>query len=184
MNIYDSPINLHTRVGRMLDALASSDNRRARVVVTVTVRNAEGGRRYHEAFAIRQWTAADGDRILSVSVHKSGDYHAGEAPITCLHLNLRTREVHAGSDPRGQAPLIRYAAKAALRYAWTGVLPTPANGSVEAAEAARCGRCGRMLYDWASIQLGVGPECRGGRTGSRTIRSIATQELPDLAPTT
>jgi hypothetical protein len=171
MTIYDQPINTDTRVGRMLDALAVSDNRKGMVLVTVTVRAADGGRRYHEAFAIKQWAGRDGSRNLSVSIHNSGDWAGGIKPITCLHLNLMSREVFPARDERGAAPLVRYAAGVALRYAWTGSVPTPANGTVEAMEAAKCGRCGATLVDPESVERGLGPECAGKATGSRTIRS-------------
>lgn len=185
MNIYDSPINTRTRVGRMLDALCTSDNRRGTVLVTVTVESAEGGRRYHEAFAIRQWAGRDGSRNLSVSVHGSGDWQNGTKPITCLHLNLMTRELFEARDDRGQRPLIRYAAGVALRYAWTGDVPSPENGTVTAIEAARCGRCGAQLVDRESIERGLGPECYGIRTRSRTIRSLERQlEMETADPVT
>jgi hypothetical protein len=188
VSIFEQPINVDTRVGRMLDALAVSDNRRGMVLVTVTVKAADGGRRYHEAFAIKQWAGRDGTRNLSVSIHNSGDWASGIKPITVMHLNLLTREMFPGRDERGAAPLIRYAANAALRFAWTGTLPTPANGSVEAVEAAKCGRCGATLVDPESIARGLGPECASKPTGSRTIRSRERQMQlaepePDLAPT-
>jgi hypothetical protein len=184
VSIYDQPINIETRVGRMLDALAISDNRRGLVLVTVAVEAADGGRRYHEAFAIRQWASRDGARNLSVSIHGSGDWASGVKPITVMHLNLMSREVFPARDERGQAPLIRYAASVALRYAWTGTVPNPENGKVTASEAAKCGRCGATLVDPESIARGLGPECAGRATGSRTIRSRQMQiSEPDLAPT-
>lgn len=189
MTIYDSPINTRTRVGRMLDALCTSDNRRGMVLVTVTVQAADGGRRYHEAFAIRQWSGRDNVRNLSVSIHGSGDWANGVKPITCLHLNLMTRELFPARDDRAYAPLIQYAARAALHFAWSGELLTPTNGTVTAVEAARCGRCGAQLVDAESIERGLGPECAGRRTRSMTIRArerqleMATDPEPDLAPT-
>jgi hypothetical protein len=172
---YDSPINTDTRVGRQLAALAESDNRRGIVLVTVTVAQADGGRKYHETFAIRQWHGRDGSRNLSVSVHGSADWQNGVKPITCLHLNLLSRQAFEGRDERGHRPLIRYAAHAALQYAWTGEVPQPGNGTVEAVEAARCGRCGAQLTDRESIERGLGPECYGKRTGSASIRSLDRQ---------
>jgi hypothetical protein len=100
-------------------------------------------------------------------------------------MNLMPREVVPARDERGQAPLIRYAAGVALRYAWTGTVPNPENGSVEAVEAAKCGRCGAKLVDPESIARGLGPECAGKATGSTTIRARERQMRiePDLMVT-
>lgn len=177
--IYDSPINTGTRVGRMLDALVSTDDRRGVVVVTVSVFTELRSRRYHETFDIRRWKGKDGDRFLTVSVHKSGDWKNGVRPISCLHMNLAERRVFPSKDERAKADLLQRAARVALHYAWTGRVGNPSNGSFEARESGLCGVCGTRLTDPVSIELGVGRVCDERRTAtrSRTIRSQIENDL-------
>lgn len=177
--IYDSPINTGTRVGRMLDALVSTDDRRGVVVVTVSVFSGERSRRYHETFAIRRWKGKDGGRFLTVSIHKSGDWKNDVRPISCLHMNLSTGEVFPAKDKRAKADLLQRSALVALHYAWTGHVGNPGNGSFEVRESGLCGVCGTVLTDPVSIELGVGRVCdeRRAATRSRTIRSQIEDDL-------
>ena len=46
---------------------------------------------------------------------------------------------------------------------------------------AVCSRCGRRLTDPASIALGIGPECRGGKAGGRCARLTAARQQRGLA---
>jgi Family of unknown function (DUF6011) len=164
--------NLETRVGRMLAGVIESDTKGAKVVVTVSLFNADE-RRYHQPFQLRCWDGREG-RMLTVSVHGSGDWNAGIKPISVLHLDLVTGRQFFAKDERNSEPLLRYAAQAALQYAATGATPEPKNGRVEAEEWVLCGRCGRELTHPDSIALGIGPECRGkDNTGSTILAKLA-----------
>lgn len=44
---------------------------------------------------------------------------------------------------------------------WSGDWTGKALEDVEVAHAGKCGRCGRLLTDPESIELGIGPVCRG-----------------------
>ena len=45
----------------------------------------------------------------------------------------------------------------------------------------KCSRCGRKLTDPASIALGIGPECRGGKAGGRRARLTTARQTRGLA---
>jgi hypothetical protein len=160
-------VNTETRVGRMLDGVVQSENKGAKLVVTVSLYN-EAERRYHEPFQIRGWDGRDG-RMLTVSVHGSGDWAKGVKPISVIHVDAVTGKTFTARDPRNEDNLLRYAAQVALDYALTGEVPSPKNGRVEAEEWTLCGRCGRELTHPDSIALGIGPECRGQANKGETI---------------
>lgn len=46
---------------------------------------------------------------------------------------------------------------------------------------SKCSRCGRKLTDPASIALGIGPECRGGKAGGRRARLATARQQRGLA---
>jgi hypothetical protein len=72
-----------------------------------------------------------------------------------------------------QSAMLRYAAGAVLRAAFTGELETAQH---VVAESNQCGRCGRDLTDPVSIERGVGPECFGKLTGAKSARAAALAE--------
>lgn len=152
-------INTETRVGRMLDGLLGSTNRRARVVLTVDL---DGARRYHETFELRKWENRDGHVVVSIQTKGFGG-------VKVYHVNTVTAALIEARDERNADALLRYAAQAALRFAWTGTLPTPANGTVSVVEESVCGVCGLELTDPVSIERGIGPTCFGKATGTKTI---------------
>jgi hypothetical protein len=167
-------INLETRVGRQLEALIGSTNKRAKVVLTVDL---QGAKRYHQTFQIRRWTNRQDELILTVEVRGSGDYAAGVWPIKVTNVNTATGEVYTAKDERNADPLLRYAANAALMFAFTGQAPTPANGTVAVVEEAVCGHCGMTLTDPVSIERGIGPTCHGKTTGTKTILGRSQMQL-------
>lgn len=169
----DTRIATDHSAGKMLAALVSSRNPRARVVLTVAlIRYGEAGEevRYHEVFVIRKWTGRDNAENLTVEIKDSGDFMNGVKPIRVVNFSLLTRREFACRDERGQKPLLRIAAEEALRFAWTGRTRSFANGRVEVSTGSFCGACGAKLVDDVSIQRGLGPCCFGARTGSRKIR--------------
>lgn len=177
MNIALNFINTEHRAGRMLEALIASENSRAKMLLTTDVKGADGSTRLHQTFAIKRWVGRDGNVMLTLEVEGSGDWNAGTRAIKMFHVDAGGgRIVAARNDPRNEDRLLRYAAECALSFAWNGEagLPTPTNGSVAVVESDNCGMCGRTLTDPESIARGVGPECHGKATGTRTIRSRAT----------
>lgn len=175
MNIALNFINSDHRAGRMLEALIASENSRAKMLLTTDVKGADGATRLHQTFAIKRWVGRDGNVMLTLEVEGSGDWNAGTRAIKMFHVDAGGgRIVEAKPDSRKDDRLLRYAAECALSFAWNGVLPTPSNGSVEVVESDNCGMCGRTLTDPESIARGIGPECFGRATGTRTIRSRAT----------
>lgn len=157
MNTYQA-VNLDARVGRQLDGLIGSSNRRAKVVLTTDL---QGAKRYHQTFEMRRWENRDGHVIVTIQVR-------GYGGDKLFHVNTITGDVR---EARGcpSDPLLRYAAKAALTFAWTGTTPTPSNGTVTVVEESVCGVCGLELTDPVSIEHGIGPVCRGKQTGTHTI---------------
>jgi hypothetical protein len=153
------------RAGRMLAALVASENTSAKVVLTTVVKKADGGQALHETFTIKRWVNDEQHVMLSV---KSGHYPSDR---TVLVVNvLEGGKTFTAKACRGdQDRLLVYAAEAALDYAWTGRLPQPKNGSVDVKEASQCGYCGKKLTDPVSIERGIGPDCLGKTTGSKTI---------------
>lgn len=172
LDILSHELQTGHRAGRMMEALIASDHKGAKVVLTTRLTD-PAGKEYHQTFAIRKWMAKGGQAMLTVEVSRSGDWAAGIKPISVMHANLATLVMHASKDSRATDPLLRYAAEAAVAFAWLGEagLPTPKNGSVEVKEEDTCGRCGRSLTDPTSIDRGIGPECFGRTTGTTTILS-------------
>lgn len=158
------------RAGRMLDGLIRTENENGRVTVTVSVKDAGGGRRLHETFDLRKWEGRSGP-MLTMRVRGTGDYEAGIKAIQMLHFNVATGEVFpAKAEPRNQDELLRWAANKAWRYIATGEVPAPGNGTVEVQEEAVCGACGRALTDPDSIRLGLGRDCEKRLYGKATPR--------------
>lgn len=164
--------NTETRPGRMLDALLRSENESGKLVLTVAVADAAGGSRMHETFQLRKWESRDGSKHrLYVSIPSTADWDAGARPLSPLVLDLDTGELKAETrDPR-MTPMLAYAARAAWRYATTGEVPTPQNGSITIQEESICGACGLPLRDDTSIELGYGPDCEKRLFGTRRSRS-------------
>jgi hypothetical protein len=176
-------INTEHRAGRMLDALAASENTRAKVLLTTDLRDANGGSRLHQTFAVKAWRGRTGP-MLTVEVAGSGSWSEGTRATKMFHVDVaggRIVEAKGASTDR----LLRYAAEAALAYAWLGEagMPTPANGSVNVVESDNCGRCGRTLTDPESIARGIGPECANKATGTRTITGRSAPSTPALFTT-
>lgn len=171
LDVIAHEIQTDHRAGRMLAALVGSSHKGAKVVLTTDLRDADGGSRYHQTFAIRRWVNRAEQTMLTVEVAKSGSWAEGIKPISVMHLNLATATAHESKDSRAQDKLLRYAAEAAVGFAWIGEagLPTPSNGSVEVVEESTCGHCGKALTDPVSIERGVGPTCLGKSTGTQTI---------------
>lgn len=175
-------INTETRVGRMLNGLIETTNRRAKLVLTVDV---AGAKAHHQEFRVKAWTGRDGTRMLTFDL-ADGDYAAGTYSTKVLHVNTATGQA---SPARGYSDqLVLYMAKAALQYATTGAAPQPGNGTVRVQEADHCGCCGLQLTHPVSIGLGIGPECAkrvglehhyGGSTKAATRKAAAT---PAAAP--
>ena len=156
-----------TRVQTMYEGLLASENKRARMLITVSVFNADE-RRLHQTFRLKAWTNRDGVKMITADLD-DGDWAAGTWATKVAHLNVATGTVYPARETKDA--LLIYAAKAAIQYAQTGTVPTPGNGRVEAVEASLCGRCGAKLTDPVSIERGIGPECFGRETGTTTIRS-------------
>jgi len=153
-------INTDTRVGRQLDALIQSSNKRGKVIVTVDL--ASASQRYHQTFVISTWQGRDGTPMLSVDVK-------GAWPrVKVLHMNLLTQRVGVARQSESDALLV-YAARTALGFAITSETPAPSNGTVNCHEEAVCGHCGADLTDPVSIERGIGPTCAGKGTGTKTI---------------
>jgi hypothetical protein len=162
------PINTETRAGRMLDGLVKADHMRGKVVLTVELISAGNERGLHEAFKIKKWEGRD-SFMLSVSV---GEYPYSQNVLVVNLASGRVLNARGCTDP-----LMRYAAEAALEYAWLGETRKPKNGRIVVEEQSTCGACGRELTDPESIRRGIGPECYGKQTGSKTIRSARQPEL-------
>lgn len=171
------PVQTEHRAGRMLEALLTATNKGAKMLLTTDLMGEDGSNRYHQTFALRRWKASDEAEMLSVSVHGSGDWACGIKPITVMTIDLSRRRVKQSGDRRADDRLLQYAAECAVVYAWLGVLPEPKNGSVAVVEADLCSRCGRELTDPVSIGRGIGPECFGKATGTRTITGRAAAPL-------
>lgn len=155
------------RVQTMFASLLASENRRARMLVTVSVFDASE-RRLHQTFRLKAWTNRQGERIVTADLN-DGVYGVYET-TRVLHMNAASGETFAAKGAPSDR-LLAYAAKAALTFARTGTVPQPGNGRVECVEASLCGRCGLELTDPVSIERGIGPECFGKETGTTTIRS-------------
>jgi hypothetical protein len=156
--------NTDTRVGRMMEGLLKSENKQARVVVTVQVEAGDGAKKLHDTFAIRKHRDT-----LYVSIPDTAQWDAEPRvlPVSPVSMNLRTGEVRFDETDARSTDLNRYAANAALRFALTGRAPTPANGKVHVVEEAFCGACGNKLKDPESIRLGIGPDCEEKITGHK-----------------
>lgn len=156
--MHTAPTTTH-RAGRMLEGLLASENKNAKLVLTVDL---VGAKRYHQTFQIKRWTGKDGTVMLSVEVK-------GQWPRQrVLYVNTtdqRTTIARESTDDQ----LLVYAARAALGYAYTGTTPTAGNGIVEITEESVCGMCGMELTDPVSIERGIGPQCFGKQTGTKTI---------------
>lgn len=170
IDVASHPIQTEHRAGRMLESLLASRNTRAKIVLTTDLKDGDGGSRYHQTFTVKRWNTSGGSEMLSVT---SGKWMDGVPPITVLTLNVSEGRMMAPRDRRGDDRLLIYAAEAALSYAWLGDagLPTPKNGSVTVIEEDICSCCGRALTDPVSIERGIGPECYGKITGTKTILS-------------
>lgn len=162
------PIDTGHRAGRMLKGLLASSNRGAKLLLTTDLIGADGETRLHRTFAIKRWEGRDGV-MLSVEIHGSGDYAAGTRAIKMFHISPGHARLVEARDARGDNKLLRYAAEAAVKYAWHGTLPTPPNGSVTVTESDTCSMCGRTLTDPVSIERGIGPECFGKATDAKVI---------------
>lgn len=164
----------------MLEGLLTSKHRAAKLVLTVEL---SGAKTYHQTFALKHWQAREGDEMITVEVKGSGDWESGVRPIKIYHVNVTRGSARDARDDRNQDAMLRYAARAALRFAWTGLVPTPANGSVSVIDEDVCSCCGAELTDPISIERGMGPECYGKATGAKTItgrklsRSTVTPEV-------
>lgn len=162
-----------TAAGRGLAALlANADGRRAAMLVTVEISN-EAGARVHQTLALKPWADSKGRAMLSVEVHGSGSWERGIKAIRVAVVSVETGRYSQARDERGQAPLLQYAAYAALRFVWTGEVPSPTNGMVEVTMEERCVRCQSPLTDPESKRRMLGPECAGKETGTRTIVSAS-----------
>lgn len=160
------------RAGRMLEGLIASEGTKGKVILTTDLIAADGEKRLHQTFVIRGWNAKGGGRMLTVEVDKSGDWELGIQPTKLLHIDLAKLAVRdAKAEPRNQDKLLRFAAEAAVKFAWLGEagLPNSKNGTVIVLEAVVCGYCGRKLTDPVSIERGIGPDCFGKMTGTKTI---------------
>lgn len=162
--------NTDTRAGRMLDGLISSANKSGKVLLTTTVTDAAGGKRLHETFALRKWTGKNAT-LLFVAIPTTADWENDVKPVTPVTINLDTGEIRDDHKDSRVTPLLRYAAHAALRYALTGEAPQPGNGKVEVLESVVCGMCGAPLTDPVSIERGIGPDCIGKPTCSKTLKA-------------
>lgn len=160
------------RAGNMLAALIETDEKRAKLTLTTEIVN-EAGRKLHQTFDVKGWTGRDGGKMLTIEVAGSGDYHEGVRPIKVFHVDLGALRLRDARDERNADPLLRYAAKAAIGYAWLGEagLPAPKNGSIAVTEASNCVYCSRKLTDPESQRRGSGGDCYGKATGTKTIRS-------------
>lgn len=164
------------RAGRMLEAMLGSEHKGAKVVLTTDVMGLDGSSRFHQTFMLRRWVGREGSLMVSVSVAGSGDWACGIKPITMMHLDLTKLVVVEARDARNTDPMLRYAAEAAVGFAFLGEagLPQPKNGSVTVLEESVCGDCGIRLRDPVSIERGRGPICAGKATGTRTILGRAS----------
>lgn len=158
------------RAGRMLDGLLRSENEKGKVLLTVELKKDGVVTALHDTFALRKWEGRRG-RFLSVELPDTADWYAEPRvkPIAPLSMNLDTGEIVASRDER-VTPLLAYAAQAALRYAFSGELPTPANGTVSIMEQDFCGACGMRLKDPESLRVGIGPDCEKKLTGVRRTK--------------
>lgn len=172
--------NTSTRVGRMMEGLLASDNENGKVLVTVEITRDGNVTAFQDTFQLRRWRGRRGDDILFVSLPDTADWTAEPPvkPVTPLSVNLRTWETRQERhDPRVD-DLVRYAAHAALRFAFDGKAPQPKNGTVKIVEQAVCGRCGLPLKDAESIRRGIGPDCEEKMTGvkrKRTTRKMTSR---------
>lgn len=159
-----------TRAGRMLEGLIEHGSKNGKVVLTTDLIAADGESRLHQTFNVKAWDGNKG-RMLTVEVAGSGDWELGIKPIKLMHLDLSNLRVLEIKDERNQDKLLRYAAESAIAYAWLGedALPKATNGTVIVLEAIVCGICGRKLTDPVSIERGIGPDCLGKTTGTKTI---------------
>lgn len=158
------------RAGRMLAALIGSDNSRAKVTLTTDLFDAAGTRKWHQTFNLKGWNGRDGGRMISVEIAGTGSYESGERPAVAFYLDIANLKIK-GSRTAISNPLLRYAAEAAVAYAWLGEvgMPQPTNGRVVVVESENCGHCGLPLSDPVSIERGIGPTCLGRATGTKTI---------------
>lgn len=157
------------RAGRMMTGLLGSTDKRAKVILTVDL---VGASRYHQTFFVKKWTGRDGTDMLSVEVKGSWPRQR------VLHVNTITGTTSPARESAGDALLV-YAAKAALGFAYTGTVPTAGNGTITVTEESVCGICGMELTDPVSIERGIGPQCYGKQTGTKTItgRNRKTAEV-------
>lgn len=148
-------INTETRVGRMLDALVSHGNRNARVAVTVTI---TGTRSLHQTFRMKTWKNREDGTMISLDLN-DGSWADGTYATKILHFNVETGQIFPAKGEFRNDKLMQWAGEKALRFAITGEIPAPTNGTVEIHEESFCGACGKELDRPESIELGVGPEC-------------------------
>lgn len=150
------------RAGRMMTGLLASANARAKLVITCDLLAADG-RRYHQTFNVKKWQGRDDTTMLTVEVKGSG------WPATrVLHINTATGRESVARESEDDKLLV-FAARACMQFAYTGTVPTPRNGTVEVTEEDVCSCCGLALTDPVSLERGMGPECYGKQTGSKTI---------------
>jgi hypothetical protein len=151
------------RAGRMMEGLLSEHaNRNARLLLTIDLIGTD--KRYHQTFQIKTWTGRDETPMLSVDV--KGAWPRQKV----LYENLTTGRVSIARESEHDQLLV-FAARAALGFAYTGTVPTAGNGVVEIHEESVCGMCGMELTDPVSIERGIGPQCYGKQTGTKTITS-------------
>lgn len=164
-------ISTDHRAGRMLRAMVTAGNKNAKMLLTTDLHGLDGSTRYHQTFAVKRWTGRDGATMLSIEVEGSGDWNSGVKPIKVMHVNVGAGRILPANDHRNADAVLKYAAEAALAYAWLGEagLPKPTNGTVTVLESDHCSCCGRTLTDPESIARGIGPECYGRTTGTTTI---------------
>lgn len=164
-------IDTTTRGGRMLAAMLETEQRAAKVRVTVSLFNGDE-RRLHQTIRLRTWNGRDG--LMLTADLDDGSWAEGRYATKVLNVNPATGKVFPAQGMSDE--LLIYAAKCALGYLTTGKTACPANGRVEVVETNNCSCCGRKLTHPDSIALGIGPECQGklGRSG-QTIVSFVKQ---------
>lgn len=184
--MYTTP-NTDTMQGRQLAGLLQATNRRARMLLTVAIRKADGGT-YQQTYRAKAWDGTNG-RMLTLDLD-DGDWAAGTYATKVLHVDTAAGTCRPARGMTDKALL--YAAEAAVRWAFTGQAPQPGNGTVEVTAADQCGCCGAELRHPVSKELGIGPECakrmglehhyKGTTLSSRARRQAAKDEAAAPAP--
>jgi hypothetical protein len=165
------PVNEATRVGRMLAAVLADDGEKAKLRLTVKVTPAGQAQGFHDDFEIVSWTNDEGAKMLTVRTPYPSKTLVVMSVLDCAVF--AAKKARAAAEDNKQAAIQLYMAFAALRYAWTGETPSASNGSVEARQHDHCALCGKKLKDPESLARGIGPDCYGKSTGSKTIHAFA-----------